>query len=375
MYGSNFFEQQESFRAAIRLGYDTNRTVIAPHLRLGDDVPRTSFIDLAIAYTPCITCVEIPWSSLYDLSPLEKEFGIRIVERAGHGWGKQETWLNGQVESIAHVEVGRARKQKWTEAVYQWIRTPRRMRRIHSLSELKALQEQIVYCGSLSGSSLRKDLSKSESQVLLHQEMMTRIMSRPRGIESIAQAADRIVDSLGGANNFSGLAIHMKEYVRHGKDNADISPKAYQKAVKELILEMYGNIPLNEAVSASMPIEGESTLQLVIAENIHVRDRKILLDACLDYRRKMDPQYPIFYLFSGVTDILVYDALSEFFPCTFSMQDMLDFRVIDDNWSDHPSLFLPILDILIASQGKFQHVSRYNLLSRPNSVLNRLLLL
>ena len=103
---SDFPEQQECFRNGIRLALETNRTIIAPMLRINKSYPWMPFEDLAKRYEaqdkkilrslcssnqrnwrtelePCETIdewTEIPWSSIMDLEAIKKDYGVRIIE-------------------------------------------------------------------------------------------------------------------------------------------------------------------------------------------------------------------------------------------------------------------------------------------------------
>ncbi|KAI8063758.1 hypothetical protein BC940DRAFT_306794 [Gongronella butleri] len=110
----DLLDQLIAFQNGLRIAQDTNRTLIAPYLRLGrshgwgplatlarqyeaqdKDVLRkackgnkTSDVAWQLKYEPCDTLAdwtEVPWSMVFDLSFLQHQ-RVRLIERPDHDW-------------------------------------------------------------------------------------------------------------------------------------------------------------------------------------------------------------------------------------------------------------------------------------------------
>ncbi|KAG0952669.1 hypothetical protein G6F57_003893 [Rhizopus arrhizus] len=464
---SDFPEQQECFRNGIRLALETNRTIIAPMLRINNIYPWMPFEDLARRYEaqdkkilhdlcsnnqrhwrtelePCETInewTEIPWSSVMDLEAIKRDFGVRIIERTqGHGWGVHESALGGNIhpEDVAIVDVMsfkengtdwehvdpamEALKQKAAknQGVYSWIQSrffsqkakeqdklTEPLKYVFSEEQLHALDVKIIQFGALS-SAARYTTPPTDIQMTLRKSMMKTHFNVPDQMKALSDQANKIVNALGGRFEYSTLILNLAKLVAldaragtiqsldvDGKKETDIEvdgPKSMDDLDKQakkdlmdaLVLEIFGDIPINQAVSAAMPIKPSKLSEFLDGSPFPVTEanqRYKLLEACVDYHKNVEKRYPIYYLISEM-DIApesrpdIFGPLLDMFPCVFSKQDMLNWGIQTENWSkkqpglsdtvNYEKLFQPLLNILIAGKG-------YSFFEIPTTPLTRFL--
>jgi hypothetical protein len=205
----------------------------------------------------------------------------------------------------------------------------------------------------------------------------------------LKQQADQVIAMLGGVNHFSSLRLNFAKVIaldaRVNKDTFgtprvtmdDLDAQTQKEVMDAVVLEVFGDIPINQAVSAALPVNADSTLASVLLEHQQAPssvsssplERRRLLDACIDYRQQIEERYPIYYLVndhipSPASRPDVYGPLLSFFPCLFTKNDMKQWGKLDmATWiSSHPALqdkgvdyerMLDVmLDVLIAGQGK-----------------------
>ncbi|CAO3691201.1 unnamed protein product [Rhizopus stolonifer] len=439
---SDFPEQQECFRNGIRLALETNRTIIAPLLRINKAYPWMPFEALAKRYEaqdkrslreacernqknwqtelePCEDLnewTEIPWSSLMDLEAIKRDFGVRIIERRqGHGWGIHESALDERIEpeDVAIVDVMSFRengtdwehvdpamealKQKKT-SLFGWIQNLGRSEEILSEplkyvfheDQLKELDVKIIQFGALS-SAARYATPPSEIQLDLRRSMMRTHFNVPDQLERLSTQANKIVSALGGQFEYSTLILNLAQLValdaRAGtiqylevdgkkqpmtstKGIEDLDDQAKKELMDALVLEIFGDIPINQAVSAAMPIKTSKLSSFLKGRKFPIKEtseRRQLLEACVDYHKHVEKRYPVYFLISDM-DIApesrpdIFGPLLDMFPCTFSKQDMLNMGIQTENWSngqvglldnvDYEKLLQPLLNILVAGKGK-----------------------
>ncbi|KAI9020949.1 hypothetical protein CLU79DRAFT_206248 [Phycomyces nitens] len=482
----NFVEQHESLRNAIRLGHETNRTIIAPSIRLGKFHAWAPFPVLAKHYEaqdkkelrrlcsagegsthwrtlmePCATLndwTEIKWSSLFDLTKLNKRHGIRIIERDGYGWGAEESALGGRVdpqeimvvdtmsffnngtewEITDEEEVASGwQALNWAQSHLNSFRNVLKPSEDGSMSEkplsrvlrsdqLLAIEERLVQFGSLAF-ALRYETSSNKRQADLHRQMARDLLVFPDKMPVITAAATDIMMKMGGMDMFSVLHLNLGSLVeseaRYADDvktkgteaavddeiekpfrdigiREDLEIQNYEMPVSKLILlsglsadtrksmmesvllQVSGDIPINQAISAALPFKPSLLLNLT---NVDVMDQSIqgrsaLLEACIDYKQKVDQLYPIYYL---VNDLLptpqtypdIFGSLFKMFPCTFSKSDMFQMGALSTEWTagqkdltdnvDYEELLGPILDIIVAGKA-------YSFFEIPQTPLTRL---
>ncbi|CEG83233.1 hypothetical protein RMATCC62417_17191 [Rhizopus microsporus] len=462
---SDFPEQQECFRNGIRLALETNRTIIAPMLRINKSYPWMPFEDLAKRYEaqdkkilrslcssnqrnwrtelePCETInewTEIPWSSIMDLEAIKRDYGVRIIERTqGHGWGVHESALpEGSVrpEDVAVIDVMtfkengtdwehvdpamEALKKKSDGSVYRWVQN-------HFLSkqqndekpkepfkfvlydnQLRAIDAKVIQFGALS-SAARYTTPPTEIQMSLRKAMMKTHFNVPDQMQKMTEQANKIVSALGGRFEYSTLILNLAKLValdaRAGtiqhldvdgkapqsdmaapKSMNELSKQAKKDLMDALVLEIFGDIPINQAVSAAMPIKRSKLSEFLgSGRPFPITDpvqRRELLDACVDYHKHVERRYPIYYLISDM-DVApesqpdIFGPLLDMFPCIFSKQDMLNWGIQTEDWSkgqpglvdgvNYEKLFQPLLDILIAGKG-------YSFFEIPTTPLTRFL--
>ncbi|ORX54095.1 hypothetical protein DM01DRAFT_1407600 [Hesseltinella vesiculosa] len=440
-----FTDQHEAFRNAIRIGKETGRIVIAPMLRIGRPLAWQPFQALATSYksqdndshlrfhcgqlsvpTADPACAdvttdwaEIPWSTLFNLQAITDEFGVTVVERTtGHGWGYDETATAVQetISDVAVVDImtfaenttlyrdahkqAPARKAGQRPQDQTPLTAP--LRNTLSPSQWANVRDrQYLQLGALS-STPRYPLPPSKEQMTLRRALTHHLMVTPNQLSPLTRDAYQMIATLGGTNHFSSLRLNLARIValdaRVNKalldDSAtnssrltidDLDPDMQQKVMDAVVLEVFGDIPINQAVSAAMPVPADAPLASLLDSQRHLAthsptDRKALLDACLDYRR-VEPHYPIYYVIndhiaSPITRPDIYGPLLKFFPCLFTKDDMKRWGTIDmaswvhlqpqfqDPGVDYVSLLEPFLDILVAGQG-------YSFFEVPQTPLSR----
>ncbi|KAG0175746.1 hypothetical protein DFQ28_003224 [Apophysomyces sp. BC1034] len=413
----DYVQQHDQLRNAIRLALETNRTIIAPRLRMGSSYDWAPFSLLAKHYEaqdktilrrlcqfdssdwrtelePCSTLndwTEINWSSLYDLELLRKRFKVQIVEREGYGWGTHESWLGGVQPSDVvvvdatsflsngtkweHEEVG----DQWR--MWNWMRWFEESDEEASLKLteplttnvvrgdiLRAIDAKIIQFGALS-SGLRYPITPSKPMAALSRAMTRWAFVSPNQFKPAANTANNIINTLGGPSGYSSLHINVAQLVANTQEdgmsldqfNADMQ----KEMMDSVVLEVFGDIPINQAVSAAMPLKPSPLLDFLHNGTV-VGDRRQLLEACIDYRRNIEQRYPIYYLVTDSppeTHPDLFKPLLEFFPCTFTMSDMIVWQVVNRTWTenqagsdqvDYDQLFLPIVEVLIAGKDQ-QH--------------------
>lgn len=434
---SEFTDQHEAFRNAIRLGKELDRTVVAPMLRLGKPLSWQAFDSLAQTYSltqdkrqlsekcrtassatndqACITMndwTEIPWSSLFDLKAISTDFGVPIIERTqGHGWGRNET-ATGVIDTIVDVAVvdvltfienatfhntnddngkwsgilGRQRIVKQHQEQQQQQLPLKTVIRPEQWSSLQ--QRQYIQFGALS-STARYQVHSTTQQMALRKALNRHLLVSPNQMAPLKQQADQVIATLGGVNHFSSLRLNFAKVIaldaRVNKDTFgtprvtmdDLDTQTQKEVMDAVVLEVFGDIPINQAVSAALPVNADSALAAILLEHQQAPssvsssplERRRLLDACIDYRQQIEERYPIYYLVndhipSPASRPDVYGPLLSFFPCLFTKNDMKQWGKLDmTTWiSSHPALqdkgvdyerMLDVmLDVLIAGQGK-----------------------
>ncbi|RCI05738.1 hypothetical protein CU098_011068 [Rhizopus stolonifer] len=382
--------------------------------------------------------IEIPWSSIMDLDIIQQEYGIRIIERTqGHGWGVHESALGGNIDpdDVAIVDVMTFKengtdwehpdeeallKMKHQDRLSQWIQS--HLKKTEKLTEplkfvleterLLAMDAKIIQFGALS-SAARYPTTPSEIQQQLRKAMMKTRFNVPDHLSALTAQADKIVEALGGRFQYSTLILNLSKLValdaRAGtlqklavdgnvlsKEEEDklvaqgptsmeeLNERSRKELMDAVVLEIFGDIPINQAVSAAMPIKPTSKLASLLNSGplSNSNDRHQLLKACVDYHKNVEQRYPIYYLINDMelapeTRPDIFGPLLEMFPCIFSKSDMLQWGIQTTHWSagqpgltdtrvDYEKLFQPLLDILIAGKG-------YSFFEIPTTPLTRFL--
>ncbi|KAG2228196.1 hypothetical protein INT45_009243 [Circinella minor] len=404
---------------AVRLAYETNRTVVAPPLRLVYDND---------------TRIQFPWSQLFDFKPIEEAFGIRVVDRPlplprsydrleEDRVQKNEIWPAEYYERVDITQNERLQQQKpvndWSSSSFmQWVQNITksvvpppvvpRTRSIFILEELKELENPYVHCHALSSWMFRKSLDAIDQQVQLNLALTTNMLTRPDKVVPMTNAAKAIVRELGGVGKFSGLTVHMDQMVPQGQadkwlfgdDNSDddneqgvgeedkkynvtaaslLMKQRRKDAMKDAALELFSSMPINQAVSAALPIQPSPLRDYLEEQKTHDQqqekeeseqhtstplDRRRLLNVCKDYRRHIDSKFPVIYLMFNEKsnksttivdgndvdkqqqqqqqqieqeedhdDISVLKPILEYFPCVFYKKDMYQWGIIDGSWA------------------------------------------
>ncbi|KAI9312106.1 hypothetical protein BX666DRAFT_1988838 [Dichotomocladium elegans] len=351
MRSGGFIEQHDALRSAVRLAQVTNRTIVAPPLRLGN----------------ATNWIEIPWSRVLNFGSVFQEFGIRVVDYD----------YSSMHKDVFQVETGRrARSPKfghqltWMARIKQFFHvqeipntTGRALEpaRLHHIDELMVIDHRYVRFGSLSYQTFRQDLGLTPDQLALYQALQTRLFLEPTEITPLVRAANAVITTLGGPGRYSGMSVHLDQYITSLASATD--------PVEDMVLDFFSGLPINQAVSAAMPINATSRLYHVLKQQqqgpLPADDN--LLKACIEYKNQRDPLFPVFYLMSD-TDIS--KPLRKFFPCVFSkvhipndeknlivedLDDYITYRGINTTSEDIIGLLDPIVDLMIAGRG-YSHV-------------------
>lgn len=376
---------------------------------------------------PCETIhdwIEIPWSSIMDLEAIKREYGIRIIERTqGHGWGIHESALGGQIdpEDVAIVDVmsfkengtdwehvdpaEEALKQK-SSRFSNWIQshlTPKLpekltqpLKFVLNVDQLHAIDAKIIQFGALN-SAARYLTTQNEIQQDLRKALMKTRFVVPDNMAQLTSQSTKVIDALGGRFQYSTLILNLSKLValdaragtiqhlavdglkKQDEDKLvengpstmeDLDLKARKELMEAVVLEIFGDIPINQAVSAAMPIKPSKLADILSLKTLtnQPNDRRQLLDACVDYHKNIEQRYPVYYLMNDMgvapeTRPDIFGPLLEMFPCVFSKQDMLNWGIQTESWAlgqpgltdlavNYEKLFQPLLDILIAGKGK-----------------------
>ncbi|KAG2227783.1 hypothetical protein INT45_002021 [Circinella minor] len=410
----DFTEQHESFRNALRIAYDTKRIIIAPMLRLGKPYPWLPFNQLAQRYEaqektilrricktpeaaeqwridlePCYSMnewTEIPWSTLFDFTQLEAEFGIQIIERVrDHNWGKHESAV-GFIDSVDIVDpMSFAANGSSVEHGEQIVQPPEPLRKplkkYLGAAQLASFDATLVQFGALS-SAARYRTRSSKGQSALKRALNSRLFVTPNNLAPVTSTANQMIEALGGRRRYSSLHLNLAKFIAldariSTTDESALSSVARKELMNAVVLEIFGDIPINQAVSATMPLQSSRLSELLARPQV---DRHQLLDACVEYRATIDSRYPINYLVNDITNDPVtrpdlFGPLMETFPCTFSKSDMHKWNIFDPTWAyqiphmgdqgvDYETLLGPIIDILMASDA-------YSFFEIPQTPLTR----
>lgn len=443
LLGSDFPEQQESFRNGLRLALETKRTIIAPMLRINKIYPWLPFEDLAKRYEaqdkiklrqacksniknwrtelePCETIndwFEIPWSSIMDLESIKKDYGIRIIERTnGYGWGIHESALGGNIspEDVAivdvmtfkengtnweHIDTEKPEKKEsrfsnWIQSHFLSKKLTEPLKYVLTEDKLLEINEKIIQFGALN-SAARYSTTPSDIQLDLRKAMMKTRFNVPDQLLQLTKQSNKIVKALGGKFQYSTLILNLsklvaldaragtiqnlvvdgnkqEDTVQQDLTMEDLNQNSKKELMKAVVLEIFGDIPINQAVSAAMPIKSGSKLatMLNLGRSLNSpNDRRQLLEACVDYHKNIETRYPVYYLVNDMgispeTRLDIFGPLLKMFPCVFSADDMKKWGIQSDTWAsgqpelkdpavNYEKLFQPLLDILIAGKGIF----------------------
>ncbi|KAI8967432.1 hypothetical protein BDF20DRAFT_982884 [Mycotypha africana] len=458
---SDFPEQQESFRNALRLALETKRTIIAPMLRINKIYTWLPFEALAKRYEamdakelcqrgekdsvfwqtelePCDTIndwIEVPWSTIMDLETIKREYGIKIIERTqGHGWGIHETApikekiLPEDVVVVdvmsfkengsdwEHVDLAqealKAARQGSLNRFTNWIQSyfatknskdaplTQPLKNVFYADQLNAIDAKIIQFGALN-SAARYETTTSDIQKQLRKAMMKNRFLVPDQTKQLTQQADKIVNVLGGKSHFSTLILNMTKIVAMDAKagvlkNIDpnqelpttvdeLSDESKTELMEAIVLELFGDIPINQAVSAAMPIKSSRLSNILNSRGKIVTDpvdRLELLEACVEYHKNIEKRYPVYYFINDKKIAVesrpdIFGPLLKMFPCTFTQNDMINWGYQSDSYLngvphlndpnvDYEKLFQPLLNILIAQKG-------YSFFELPTTPLTRFL--
>lgn len=345
-----FFDQHDALRSAIRIAHATNRTLIVPRLRLEEPpLERASVRELAKMHAtkPCtldVNCIPLSWSELYNLDILEQDFGIQVREQVAD---------EASYEKV-YVDPGNSKQMTMTAtSLIQWLFTGRYITTLADF-QVRLGNRRWVQCGALSPNLFRKEMMAEEEQQVLYQALTTRILAVPDLMPALNQTAATIIETL----DRSFMAVHVDSVT---------ALSLMDSAKDQVTMELLSDIPIDHAVAATMPIQPSRLLDYVTSNTDSLLDRRQLLEICKEYRRGVDSQYPIVYLTTSAGELspaIALNLVHSLFPCAFTKQDMLEWRIIQMSWpgmvsdaeymAQVESLLAPLLDVVVVSHGKYR---------------------
>ncbi|KAI7882329.1 hypothetical protein K492DRAFT_206207 [Lichtheimia hyalospora FSU 10163] len=445
----DFLEQYKALRSGARLAFETNRTLLVPALHLsppsrknGSDIQDTEWLNDE-------PWIEIPWSKIIDIEAPLKEFGIRIRDKTTEPDASFVHWIHitksSKLDSLKATESRTRRFTMWLQkplASYPTTSStlgtsPLEVQHINHLKELRALRERYVHCGVISSGVFKNAFNKERQQLTLHAAMSRHLLLKPDGLTFINEAAQTIIDKLGGQRQFNTLFLNLAKYMsvtttssssstsngsssslssftttitnatttsssnisitnqQHRRRPMTMTPeqkeilasfrrhlkKTKSHAMKDIASDILSTMSIDQSVAAAMPVQPKTSLydHLPVWKSMFPERRQSLLDACLTYRRDVDPGYPILYLVSDLdlqsstAALDIYRPLLDAFPCTFSKTDMYHWGTLDSNWwqnvhqvisarsnesngvMDYNQVLSPLLNLMIGGQG-YSHV-------------------
>jgi hypothetical protein len=289
------------------------------------------------------------------------------------------------------------------------LRSPLKM--LVKSEQLLQMNQRYIQFGSLVF-GLRFQTNISKQQSALQKALRSNVFVSPNQFHAVNAVAQSITETMSGLGGYNVIHMNLEKLVRielenrraMGRENAEIDGNTYVDSTAEvhpdgtpysplelltqldsntqsdlmaaLVLELQGDIPINQAVAAALPL-GDSLLKdhllkspAIASEN----DRRSLLSACIDYRKQVDAQYPIYYLVNDVySDIIahpeLFGPLIDAFPCTFTKDDIYGWGIVDFNWANAISqdsninfenLLSPFVEILVARKGKYDSTNLFN---------------
>ncbi|CAO3618533.1 unnamed protein product [Cunninghamella blakesleeana] len=299
-------------------------------------------------------------------------------------------------------------------------------------SKLKLIATKYIQLGSLSKGSAYPTFG-TEKQAALMQDVSDLLV--PNYLDSLEKMANKITQVLGGKKEYISYHLHMsmvartelqiqkanallfqnhqwlnnvklleemekKEEMELEDGNITISNTTVNNnninnniddptlildksslldLINSIVFEILGDMPINQAVSASFPIQPSTLLDELNNKSNDINNNKNsieLLNACVDYRLNIDPLYPIVYLVTDIPwDSNILKPLNDFFPCLFTKNDFKKWNIIQTGWAsndkvglydvvDYDEILSPLLDMLIA-------VNAYSFLETPITPITR----
>ncbi|KAG2176407.1 hypothetical protein INT43_005641 [Umbelopsis isabellina] len=324
---SGFHSQLVAFENAIMMAYYTNRTLLAPMLRLGTSFDFAPFDELRHSYlTQNISnqdAILIPWSSLFDLRPLLNNYNVRILEKTekpSDGISDTNLGVNPSDDMIYFVNSSQelrswkfydkennasplgAYKEKWT------------------LQQVKNIDKPLLYFGSMFGRG-RVMATVPEHQAFQRFLRQQFKITHP----GLKETADRIIEVLGGPSQYVGLQL--------------LSPAS-------------GKVKQQHVIEESI----QSLLTELDLDEMQMGDNDVAGRDCLD-----DQQSPKLYLATDLTlpaSNPVLTRLRRLFPCTIAYQDLVTWNLLNDKLQDVKDeqgnnvghFYIPLVDGIVASR-------------------------
>lgn len=269
--------------------------------------------------------------------------------------------------------------------------------------QLLQLNQRYIQFGSLVF-GLRFQTSINKKQTALQKALRSNVFVAPDQLQPVDAVAQTITKTMSGINGFNVIHMNLETLVKielqnrrnMELENAEINGKTYVDTTPEmhadgtpfsplellnqldantqsdlmvaLVRELQGDMPINQAIAAGLPLR-DSLLKSHLQRSPAIApksDRRNLLSACIDYRKQVDAQYPIYLLVNDIyADIIahpeLFGPLIEAFPCIFTKNDIYSWGDVNRNWAnaisqdpdmDYESLLSPFVEILVARKGR-----------------------
>lgn len=385
--------------------------------------------DWRTEYQPCRDLnewIDLPWSTFFDLKTLTKQFKIRIIERIDHGWGLDDISHLGPEHVVVVDPTSFPSNGSDWETMDQFKQEPKSslfhkffskndglsaeerdslkltsaLKNVIRPEQLAQIDQTYIQFGSLVF-GLRFLTSINKQQTALQKALRSNVFVSPNQFHAVNQVSQSIVKTLGGAGSYSSIHMTIEQLVKielrnqraTNQENAEIEgtkfidttkfvdddgiplaanellnqlkPEIQSELMTALVRELNGDMPINQAISAALPLE-DSLLRDLLSKSLS-KNRQSLLSACIEYRKAVDARYPIYYLSNDVYDDIhahleLFGPMMDAFPCTFTKNDIYEWGIVDSNWVkkiyslndpniDYEKLLSPILEILVASKG------------------------
>lgn len=373
--------------------------------------------------------IDLPWSTFFDLKALKTQFKIRIIERVGHDWGVNDI-SHLEPEHVVVLDptsfpsngsdwetMDQLKQQEPKSSLFHRffskndglsdeernsLKLTSALKNVIKSEQLMQMDQTYIQFGSLVY-GLRFLTSINKQQNALQKALRSNVFVSPNQFHAVNQVSQSIIKTLGGVGSYSSIHMTIEQLVKTelknqrtiNQENAEIEgtkfidktkfvndngiplaanellnqlkPETQSELMTALVRELNGDMPINQAISAALPLE-DSLLRDLLSKSLP-KNRQSLLSACIEYRKAVDARYPIYYLSNDVYEDInahleLFGPMMDAFPCTFTKNDIYEWAIVDSNWAkqiysltdpniDYEKLLSPVLEILVASKGMY----------------------
>lgn len=328
-FNSGFQAQRIAFENAIMVAHYTNRTLIAPLVRLGVNFDFGSFDQLRENYLAQSLDgsdgISVPWSTLFNLEVLQSKYNVRIIEKThGHTDGSPNTWI-GEHPSPDMIHYINKTQSLRSWKIYDKNDSPSPLGSYNyklTVDELKSIDKPLLYFGSMwGGARVMFSLPANQAfQTLLRQNFK---VVHPM----LTNAADAAIYAMGGVNRYVALQVLS---VGRGKTK-------HEQQLDNAIQSLLSELDLDEMLMGDNAFAGRDCLEDRLSPKLY-----LATDLSSPYSNP------------------VFSRLRSLFPCAVAYQDLVHWDMIQDplaNMTDDYGrnigpYFVPLVDGIIASKGK-----------------------